>query len=214
MRATGFSTVVGRFAGQATCAALVAITLLSGGCAASGLRGEIPLGQWSGEGVFVYEEWGPGGEQGGTPGRHSIHRSYPTSLSIRPGVLEGSEIIEMEIRSLRGALPDLGDETHLKVALVKARRVSDSTVLYRPVGLASNFEPGSGDELSLSFDDESPPFGASCITIDGATVLQIHYMDKFADTIRFQGDRVEKCGVYYDADQGLVHWCEHLLRRK
>jgi len=213
MLVASLSRLAGRFAMRATLLMFV-VALLSAGCAATGPRGEIPLGHWSGEGVFVYEEWGSGGEQGGAPGRHSIHRSYPTSLSIRPGLLEGHEIIEMEIRSQRGALPDLGDETHLKVALVKAKRVSDSTVLYRPVGMASNFEPGPDDELSLSFDDDSPPFGASCITMNGATVLQIHYMDNFVDTIRFQGDRVEKCGVYFDADQGLVHWCEHLLRRK
>jgi len=126
----------------------------------------------------------------------------------------GREIIEMEIRSQRGALPDLGEETHLKVALLKAKRVSDATVLYRLVGMASNFDPGPDDELSLSFDDDAPPFGASCITRDGATVLQIHYMDNFVDTIRFQGDRVEKCGVYFDADEGLIHWCEYLRRRR
>ena len=207
------SRLAGRLATRATLLTFV-VALFSAGCAATGGRGEIPLGQWSGEGVFVYEEWKSGGEQGSAPGRHSIHRSYPASLSIRPGVLEGREIIEMEIRSQRGALPDLGDETHLRIALVKAKRVSDSTVLYRPVGMASNFDPGPDDELSLSFDDDSPPFGASCITMNGATVLQIHYMDNFVDTIRFQGDRVEKCGVYFDADEGLIHWCEHLRRRE
>ena len=214
MGVVGFSRVAGGFARWVRCAAPVLLAVFCGACAAPGPRGEIPLGQWSGEGVFVYEEWGSGGEQGGAPGGRSIHRSYPASLSIRPGLLEGHEIIEMEIRSQRGGLPDLGDETHLKVALVQAKRVSDSTVLYRPVGLASNFEPGLGDELSLSFDDDSPPFGASCISMNGTTVLQIRYTHNFVDTIRFQGDQVEKCGVYFDADEGLVHWCEHLFRRK
>jgi len=213
MLAASLSRLAGRFATRATLLTFV-VALFCAGCAATGPRGEIPLGQWSGEGVFVYEEWEPGEEQGGAPGRHSIHRSYPTSLSIRPGVLEEREIIELEIRSQRGALPDLGEETHLKVALLKAKRVSDATVLYRLVGMASNFDPGPDDELLLSFDDDAPPFGASCITTDGATVLQIHYMDNFVDTIRFQGDRVEKCGVYFDADAGLIHWCEHQRRRR
>jgi hypothetical protein len=213
MSVPSLNKLAGRYATRATLLILVT-ALVSAGCAATGPRGQIPLGHWSGEGVFVYEDWGSGGKQKGAPGQHSVHRSYPTSLSIRPGLLDGREIIEMEIRSRRGALPDLGDETHLKVALVEAKRVSESTVLYRSVGMASNFDPGPNNELPLSFDHNTPPLGASCIAMNGATVVQIHYMDDFVDTIRFQGDRVEKCGAYFDADEGLVHWCEHLRRRK
>lgn len=180
---------------------LAAIVLCSG-CEAPGPRGEIPLGMWSGEGVFVYEHWkAEAGEQA------SIRREYLTSLVLWPVKIDGQKVIQMEIRSERGPVPELeGNSTHLKAALARVRRVSETTVLYRLVAFQVNPEP---DE-KLSFDDDAPPVAASCTTRDGVTVLQIQYTDNFVDTFRFEGDRLEKTGVFFNLNEGLIHWVEHL----
>ena len=192
------------------CPAL-AIVAFSAGCAAPGPRGEIPFGTWSGRGVFVYEHWKPADKQAEREEPRSIHRTYPTRLNIRPGELNGHEIVELEIHSDRGPLPGMKEKaTHLKVALVKAKRVSESVVLYRLVGFLLDPAPDG----VLRFDNNAPPFGASCATINGATTLQIDYMDNFADTFRFEGEQVEKTGVYFKKKEGLIHWVEHLTRCK
>lgn len=180
------------------------------GCASPGRCGEIPFGEWSGHGEFVYEHWKEDGEKSEESEPQSIHRRYATSLSIRPGRLNDREIIELEIHSHRGTLPDLGDSTHLKVALLRAKRISDSMVLYRLVGLLLN----SDADKTLRFDDNAPPFGASCITMDGTTILQIDYIGNFFDTFRFEDGRVEKTGTYFDKEEGLIHWSEQLTRRE
>jgi hypothetical protein len=174
----------------------------SGGLSASVLPGEIPLGVWSGEGVFVYEDWkAEAGEEA------SIRREYPTSLTIESMELDGRKVIGMGVFSARGPLPKLeGENTYIRAALAEAKRVSDTTVLYRLV--AFQFNPESDEKLS--FDDDAPPVAASCTTRDGVTVLQITYKDNFVDTFRFEGDRLEKSGVYFSLNEGLIHWVEHL----
>ncbi len=204
MRPASASRIVGM-----TWPALVIVAL--SGCTAAGPRGEIPAGQWTGQGVLIYEHWKPADEKTEGPQPQSINRAYPTRMSIRPAQLDGREVIELEIRSERGPLPGMeGKATHLKAALVKAKRVSDSMVLYRLVDLLVN--PGADE--ALGFDDGAPPFGASCITVNGTTTVQIEYMDNFVDTVRFKGDHVEKSGVYFDIKEGLIHWVEHLTRSK
>ena len=186
---------------------LVILAIRVAGCAAPGPAGVIPFGEWSGRGSFVYEDWEE--NENTAPEDRSIQRSYSTSLSIRPGELEGREVVELEIISERGSLPELGEKTCLRAALVEAKRVSDSTVLYRMVGSLLNPNP---DE-KLEFDDDAPSLAASCTTSGGVTVLQIHYMDNFIDTFRFAGRRVEKMGVYFNTDGGLIHWWERLTKR-
>ena len=83
-------------------------------------------------------------------------------------------------------------------------------VLYRLVGFLLN----PGPDGALRFDNNAPPFGASCATVNGATTLQIDYMDNFADTFRFEGEQVEKSGVYFDKKEGLIHWVEHLTHHE
>jgi hypothetical protein len=39
-------------------------------------------------------------------------------------------------------------------------------------------------------------------------------MEGFFDTIRFRGDHVDKTGLYYEKNAGLVHWWEHLTRQR
>lgn len=212
--------------------------------------GEIPLGEWAGDGQFVFENWSaaqpeagdvppeaaepdesvgddawddapavePSGQDAGQAGAaedgpsgragRSIHRRYRTTLNIWTEALEDREFVLIEIRSRRGRLPMLEDESHLILALEEAKRVSPRTVLYRMVAFA--FNPGPDYQLMLN--DMAPPYSASCTTDDGVTVLQIHYMDNFSDTLRFEEDTVVKSGMYQPRD-ALVHWTERLERR-
>jgi len=187
--------------------ALVGLVLCMG-CAAGGPKGEIPVGQWAGQGTFVYECWKPANADAKVARPQSIHRHYPTSLTIRPGRLAGREIIELQIHSERGPLPELGDKTHLKVALLKVKRVSDSATLYRLVGLLFNPKPNE----TLCFDDSAPPLAASCTTANGITILQIQYADNFIDILRFRGHHVEKSGLWFSQKDGMLHWREDLTR--
>jgi hypothetical protein len=172
----------------------------------------LPTGRWAGEGTFVYEEWkaGEGSPAATKPaGQDEISRSYPTTLSIRPGELGGHPVILMEIESDRGAIPDLGTKTLLKAALVEAKRVSATTVLYRLVGMVVNPDPNE----SLTFDEQAPPYAASATTNHGVTTFQIDYSNNFTDVFRFRGPELDKAGSYYREDEGLIHWTEHLVRQ-
>jgi|CXWL01.1.fsa_nt_gi hypothetical protein len=117
--------------------------------------------------------------------------------------------IEIEIVSQRGELPELGEGTHLRLALVEAKRLSDSAVLYRVAGPL--FDPKPDDQPE--FEANTPPVGASCIKIDGATVLQIVYQDGFVDTFRFRGKGLTKAGTL-TVEDGSIHWVEALVQRK
>ena len=190
--------------------------------------GEIPLGEWSGRGTFIYQHWGdddgPAADDlfqttddvvdlleddsaAGAKGR-TVHRRYKTSLSVWSEEWDERDVIMMEIRSRRGKLAELGEESHLLLAFEEARRLSRTTVLYRMI--AFSFNPGPRAELDV--DENAAPVTASCTTNDDVTVLQIHYMDNFTDTLRFEGKRVEKVGMYHTR-AGLVHWHEELKER-
>ena len=191
-------------------APLVVLTFAAG-CATTGRPGEIPLGQWSGNGTFTYEHWTSGEGEADPEDQVSLTRDYPTTLTTENSTLDGRDIIKMEIISKRGELPGLhiDDESHLVIALVEAKRVSDATVLYRMV--ASQFNPGPDDKLKL--EDDAPPISASCTTKGNVTVLQLQYAEDFVDTFRFRGRRLEKTGFWFDPDEGFVHWFERLETR-
>ena len=190
--------------------------------------GEIPLGEWTGRGVFIYQHWededesliddvfrtdddivdlleddSVAGRRGGV-----VHRRYTTRLSVWDEEWDDRDVIVMEIRSRRGRLAELGDETHLMLAFEEARRLTRATVLYRMISMTFNPEPDSEPLLK----DDAAPVTASCTTTGDVTVLQIHYMDNFIDTLRFEGRRVEKTGMYHTRD-GMVHWNEELKKR-
>lgn len=180
--------------------------VLAPGCVVPTPRGELAYGEWSGEGSFVYERWAKTKAGSLQPSMESSARTYPTTLTIRPGRLDGREVIELEVHSDRGPIADLDDKTHLKVALVRAKRVSESTVLYRPVSF--QFNPGPDEQPKCEAD--SPAYGASCTTHNDVTTFQIEYMDNFVETFRFHGRHLEKTGVFFNRDEGLVHWFERL----
>ena len=156
----------------------------------------------AGRGSFVYETWDPDEDP------QSVHGDYSTRLSVRPRTVDGRDYVELEIVSGRGSLPELGEKTHLKVALSEGKRVSESAVLYRSAGWLFNPEPGE----TLDFKDEAAPYCASCMTIDGTTVLQIRYFGNFVDTFRFRGQHLAKAGILFE-DDGLIHWSEQLTRQ-
>lgn len=199
-------------AGVVLAGVVLGAVVWSTGCATPGPTQGLPFGEWSGEGTFTYQSWveaDGGGEEIVKP---SIQRSYPTSLSIRPGQIDGRDVIEVEILSERGKFDDNDDDdrTHLRVALAETSRGADGNVLYRLVSFRYNPSPGS----EPGFDDHYPPCTAWCTKVGNATVLQIGYLESFFDTIRFEGRRVEKQGIYVDEDAGFIGWTEQLTRTK
>jgi hypothetical protein len=137
-----------------------------------------------------------------------LSRRYRTTLSITSEPLGSSEAIVVEIRSRRGKLADLGEETHLIFALERVGSRSRGAAIYRLIGLLYNPAP----DAELSEDPQAPPAAASCISADGATVLQLRYMDNFSDTFRFEGDAVVKTGMFHTRS-GMIHWTERLRLR-
>ena len=179
--------------------------------AMSSLQSDIPLGEWAGEGIFVCEIWGDssaGGEPVATQ-PVSNHRRYPTRFSLRERDRDGRPTIEMEVRSENGGLTtdEAGAETHFVVALMEPKRVGDSASVYRLAGPSEwpEREPKPRSDV---------PYAATCMTHEGITYLQIHYLDRFVDTLRFSGNTVEKSGMILTPKEGLVHWVERLERVK
>lgn len=193
----------------ATCSrvilAVLLVVTLGAGCASFGPPSEIPFGTWSGEGVVVSERWKQDDDDSES---ESISRRYPTTLTIQPIVLEGHDVIEMEIHSYHSDMRST-DDVHIKAALVKAKRVSDVITLYRLVDFKFNATP----ENDLHFKENGPPYAASCTSRDGTTILQIVYSENFVDTFRFQGRHLEKTGAFFDPKEQLVHWYEDLVKQ-
>ncbi len=200
------ATNVARNSMKSGLCAASALIALAAGCASPGPRGELPFGEWSGEGTFVYERWQDEDQKEPL----SIHGEYTTTLSIRPGRLGDREVIELEILTERETLPGWGDKTLLRAALVEAKRVSDSTVLYQVVACLLNPEPGK----ELEPDDHFRPYEAVCTTRGETTTFQISYEPKFVDTFRFHGPYVEKTGILGPEDWGFCQWFERLKRRE
>ena len=184
--------------------AAIAILLVVG--CASRRPVTVPFGEWSGHGTFFYDRWE-------LPEKtETIHRDYPTRLSIKPTKVDDQPAIGIEIVSKHGDLPeDFGNETHLRLALVETKRLSNSIVLYRVAGPLSDPEP----EEKPNFEANSPVVGASCMMLDGTTVLQITYLPGFVDVYRFRGRGLMKAGMVNAEDgKGAIHWVEVLVQRE
>lgn len=188
--------------------ATVGFCMAVAGCSAGRMADGIPLGEWSGNGSFVYDIWERDAEATTQPTEpSSAYRDYATHLTIRQVSSEGEDFVELDIRSERGAIPGAGERTHLRVALARAKSVSDSASLYRVVDW--KFNPDDDESLDLGKTDA--PIAASCLRSGGPTVLTIRYHDDFVDIFRFRGDSLEKYGYLYDKN-GLIHWWERLSR--
>ena len=163
--------------------------LVLAGCAGTP---EIPEGEWSGEGSFVFSR----------SDSEKISRDYATRLSIRSGEIDGREIIELEIVSERGPLPGVNEDemTHLKVALAE-----DAPGSYRLVGLLLN----PGPDAKLTYNEEGR-VAATCEKVGDDVVLRIEYAERITDTFRFTGRQLAKNGDLFDDKGNHVSWSERL----
>lgn len=177
------------------------------GCVQTQRPADIPLGSWEGGGTFLYEKWTS--EEGDPDPAQptSLHRSYTTTLTTRRVSVQGQQVVELEIHSRRGSLPELGNETHIIAGLSEVKVISEFARLYR-VGYYT-FNPN--DDYVRRLSDSAPPIGASCFAINGEIVLHVCYEEGFADTFRFRSDRLFKDGAFYNPDEGFISWSEALL---
>ncbi len=176
--------------------------ILFTGCASGRVAG-LPRGEWTGKGAFTFERWGEPEKT------ESIHRDYCTRLSIKTTSVDGQPATQLEIISERGDLPELGPRTHMRLALVEVKRLDDDAILYRVAGPI--FDPKPDDQPK--FEKDAPPVGASCMNVNGNTVLQIAYHQGFVDTFRFRGKGLTKAGSL-TVEDGSIHWAETLVQRK
>ena len=194
--------------------ASLGLLLLFTGCATVHKRVEIPLGQWSGQGMFVSAgESDKDSEDGGALSMLE-HGYYPTRLTIDAAPEAGPGAVCIEILSERHGYESLeGDRTHLVAYLVPMINVADDAIALYYL-----------DKIGLSFDEKKPELArdsdvrmrASCMLVDGNLVLRIHYRDDFVDIFRFRDNFVYKDGMYAplskskDEKFGFIHWSEVL----
>ncbi len=191
----------------------IGLLVLLGGCAASSLRPEIPLGTWNGTGSVVLERWSEDKAASTQPAFETIFRDYPTYLRIAERACGGERLIELDIRSQRGNMADLeGAETHIVAVLGEYKRVGDRAVLYR----LRDWSYNPSEKRASKPPPADGPIAASCISEKGAVVLRVHYMQDFWDVLVFEGDRVRKIGAVFNHEQdgGLIHWSEELTRSR
>jgi hypothetical protein len=171
--------------------------LLMPGCAMTSPV-KVPCGEWKGCGTFAYERWAPPEKA------ESVHREYPTRLKITPAEFENQPALEMEIVSEHGGISGLeGDKTHLRLALIEAKRPSESCVLYRVVPL----DPDRKNPPEI--DADAPPISASCMKSKHAVILQINYFEGFVDCYQFRGRGLTKSGSFTEKTD-IIHWTETL----
>lgn len=192
---------------------LIGFVLLSlvTGCATMPQRAELPLGEWSGRGVFIVDTWAATWTETQPESQKHQYGQYPTSLKIahsengRPGALR------IEIVSQRGPIEQMeGDRTHVVAELEPGATLPDPKfALYRLAGFA------------IALDEKPPktekgpggPTHATCMVVDNDVVFRIQYLDRFTDTLRFHGDVVYKDGTFYSEKlDGFIHWSEVLRK--
>lgn len=191
----------------------IGFLVLLGGCAASSLRPEVPLGTWTGTGSVVLERWSEDKTPSTQPAFETIFRDYPTQLRITERAHEGERLIEFDIRSQRGDMADLeGAETHIIAVLAEYKRVNDRVTLYR----LRDWSYNPSEERASKPSPPDGPIAASCVAEKGALVLRLHYMPDFWDMLVFEGNRVRKYGAVFnhEPDGGLIHWSEEMTRSR
>lgn len=144
--------------------------------------------------------------------RANAHREYATQLKIKPLRLDDRKIIDIEILSERGEIPEvLGLRAHLHLMLVADSRPSENVVLYQIA--AALFNPKPTEQLKHNGD--APPVAASLMKIGDGVVLQIVSDKGFVDVLHFQGREVTKGGsLTWDNEEGMIHWAESLVQEK
>jgi hypothetical protein len=127
------------------------LTILMAGCQAPQLM--IPIGEWHGQGTLVYSA---APESDSNAPAELIRRQYQTSLLTSRRHVDGHPVVYMEILSKRGDLPDLEDQTHLKMILfdVDQDDAGDDSHRYRIVDQL--FNPDPDEELSWKEPGDFP----------------------------------------------------------
>lgn len=181
---------------------------------------KLPVGEWAGEGTYVYETWlktpdknAPApGEDAPTP--VSTTNRYPAQVTIKPSTLDGRPVVEIQIISRHKDIGVLSDDVRIHFAVEEAKKLSDAALLYRTVAWSTNLAP---DE-KLTRDPALVALTASLIRDGEDLVFQIQYSPGYTDTFRFRGPMLEKTGTIAatsedDPEQGFIHWVETLRRR-
>ncbi|GMU36679.1 MAG: hypothetical protein HS102_06685 [Planctomycetia bacterium] len=216
--------------------ALAATVAVASFAARQAARAELklPVGEWAGEGIYVYETWikTPGkdttapGEGATAPGKDapapgedaptpvSTTNRYPAQVTIKPSTLDGRPVVEIQIISRHKDVGVLSDDVRIHFAVEEAKKLSDAALLYRTVAWNTNLAP---DE-KLTRDPALVALTASLIRDGEDLVFQIQYGPGYADTFRFRGPMLEKTGTIAatsedDPEQGFIHWVETLRRR-
>ena len=198
-----------------SCAAIALSVAVLGGC---GTPGEIPAGNWAGQGTYVdYEGVLAAGQP--APEERAATRSYETTLKIAKTRAFGREALRIDIRSRRGKLFNVPDEeTKLSGVLVLLRTLEDGSALY------AAFDANAVESAAGAAD--LPPgtaAQATSVRTDRGVVLQLHYnrpgrdQGVFTDTFHFLPGRIIKTGSYAvgsgpDDNRKLVRvwWVEEL----
>lgn len=183
---------------------LGAAVILLVGCKA--VEPTIPFGTWRGAGVLDYT-YTKQDEPNAAP--QHFARTYETSLDIKPQVIDGHDVIGIDILSKRGELPELEDQTHLQAILADVGSDGENTQRYRIVDLLLNPDPD--DELSWKEADHVP--SAAALVDPHGLSLHLQYGENFLDVLRFDGDTVTKNGAVYNKDGAIIHWAETLRRK-
>jgi hypothetical protein len=192
----------------------VGLLLLCGGCATIRGPGGIPLGEWSGRGVYVMDQWSMDKDKKHATRKVLDQGTYPTQLNIERATPEGQDVIRIEILSRRGTLkenPNLGDRTHLVLFLKPAECLADGAItLYRILKIGCSTDDADPDM-------EDGPAGATLaarMSSGGDVLLRLVYQNGWIDLLRFRGDQVLKDGSYFEIDSGYIHWSEVLHRER
>ena len=195
-------------------AAALFLTALAG----CGVPGEIPVGSWAGQGVYMDYEGVPAKNQP-APEERAQSNSYQTTLKITKMRAFGRDALRFSILSKSGGLFNVPrDDVKVDGVLVALRTLDNGGTLYavfdsekvKPAQAEAKLPPGTLAQ-------------ATSMRTDRGVILQLHYGQPgtgdgpVADTFHFLSGRVIKTGSYvtYGRDGGKeklvrVWWVEEL----
>ncbi|MEW6250279.1 MAG: hypothetical protein AB1716_06510 [Planctomycetota bacterium] len=222
--------------------ALLAAAWTAGSNAPQSRRSAIPLGEWAGRGVCLYEWWDPQApslveEATKDVMGDALGEGYedlpPDPEEFAPPAGDGParpvtihRRYPTELKIWEGRL----DGRDVVMVDIRSRRgrlpqlgaethmlliLQEAKRVSRTTALYRVLGLALNPEEGQlpTVKDLTPPASATCTTLGDTTVLQIRYLEDFVDVLRFQGREVEKTGLYH-ARGGLVHWTEQLRERR
>jgi hypothetical protein len=177
---------------HAAATALILIALA--GC---GTPGEVPVGSWAGQGVYMDYE-GVLAKSQPLPEERAKSHSYQTTLTIAKTRAFGRDALRFSIVSKSGDLFNVpGDEVKLNGVLVTLRRLDNGSTLYAVF---------DSEKVKAEHADADLPNGtfaqATSMRTDRGVILQLHYGEPadtkgaMVDTFHFLPAMVIKTGSY------------------